>query len=103
MGEGHEAAAHRQQQCDGLAVLQLRKAGSPIKTFQPAGEVVAGDIAVLLFEADIAAGRLLMNGHGISMPIAGKGANCPSKCDRWSAKRLLCNALPGILMITGPQ
>jgi hypothetical protein len=83
--------------------LEFRKAGSPIKTFQPAGEVVAGDIAVLLFEADIAAGRLLIKGHGTSTPIARKGENCPSKFDRWSAKRLLCNALPGKLIIIGPQ
>jgi hypothetical protein len=56
-----------------------------------------------LFEADIAAGRLLIKGHGTSTPIARKGENCPSKFDRWSAKRLLCNALPGKLIIIGPQ
>lgn len=41
-------------------------------------------------------------GHGMLMPIARKGANCLSKCDRWFAKRLLCAVLPGILMVTGP-
>ena len=42
-------------------------------------------------------------GHSISVPIARKGANCLSKCDRWSSKRLLCSALPGLLIITGPR
>jgi hypothetical protein len=42
-------------------------------------------------------------GHGISVPLARKGANCLSKCDRWSGKRLLCRALPGLLIITGPR
>ena len=41
-------------------------------------------------------------GHAILMPIARKGANCLSKCDRWFDKRLLCTVLPGILIVTGP-
>ena len=42
-------------------------------------------------------------GNGLSMPIARKGANSRSGCDRWSGKRLPCTVLSGKLMVSDPQ